>query len=80
MKKRLFIFVLILAVSFTVYLPAHANTISIDNKSTLSELASSGAIRDVRYIRVRGKRYKVWYSTYFRKGKRYVRINRIRRA
>lgn len=80
MKKRLFTFVLTLAVSLAVYLPAQANTISTDNKAFSSQLVSSNAVRDVRYVRVRGKRYKVWYNTYYRKGKRYIRITKVRRA
>ena len=80
MKKRLFTLVLTLAISLAVYLPAQAKNISFDNKSSLSELASSNALRDVRYVRVRGKRYKVWYTTYYRKGKRYIRITKVRRA
>lgn len=80
MKKRLFTFVLSLSVLLAVYIPSQARSFTEDSKSFSPNPVSASAVRDVRYVRVRGKRYKVWYSTYYRKGKRYVKIHKIRRA
>ena len=75
MKNKLFAFFLMFAVVGFVYLPSDVK--ASDNHSNVTELS---AAKDVRFVRVRGKRYKVWYKTFYKKGKRYVRITKIRRA
>jgi hypothetical protein len=79
MKKRFFAFLLLVAVAGSVYLPGQVR--AADNRvNSVITTAEISAAKDVRYVRVRGKRYKVWYKTFYKKGKRYVRITKIRRA
>ena len=79
MKNKLFAFLLLLGMVGFVYLPSQVK--AADNRSnTIISGSELTAAKDVRYIRVRGKRYKVWYKTFYKKGKRYVRITKMRRA
>ena len=79
MKNKLFAFLLLLGMVGFVYLPIQVK--AADNRSnTIISGSELTAAKDVRYIRVRGKRYKVWYKTFYKKGKRYVKITKIRRA
>ena len=75
MKNKLFAFLLLFGMFGFVYLPSQVK--AADNSSKTAEIS---AAKDVRFVRVRGKRYKVWYKTFYKKGKRYVRISKIRRA
>lgn len=79
MKNKLFALLLLVAVAGFVYLPSQVNAADTRSNSLISS-AELSAAKDVRYVRVRGKRYKVWYKTFYKKGKRYVRITKIRRA
>jgi hypothetical protein len=78
MKKLIVTFVFVFSMMFAMYLPAQAkdtnNSLNIITKT--STVASGG----VRYMRVRGKRYKVWFTTYRKRGRLYYRITKIRRA
>lgn len=79
MKNKLFAFLLLFGMFGFVYLPSQVK--AADNRSnTIISNAELTAAKDVRFVRVRGKRYKVWYKTFYKKGKRYVRISKIRRA
>jgi len=80
MRRKLFVLTLILATIFAVYLPAQAKDAKITNDNTTSGKVSFTALAQVRYVRIRGKRYKVWYKTFTRRGRRYVRVYRIQRA
>lgn len=77
MKNKFFAFLLLLGMFGFVYLPSQAADNRSNSTISNSELT---AVKDVRFVRVRGKRYKVWYKTFYKKGKRYVRVTKIRRA
>ncbi len=77
MKSNLLSLILVLVCIAGIYLPAQANDIKEVSASSNTVLNYS---KDVRYVYIRGKRYKVWYKTKYRKGKRYVQIYKVRRA
>ncbi|MCU0239613.1 MAG: hypothetical protein MUC29_09240 [Pyrinomonadaceae bacterium] len=77
MKKIILTFTFIFSMLFAMYLPIQAKDI---NKTSVNSNTSLNLSSDVRYVRIRGKRYKVWYKTYYKKGKRYYRILKVRRA
>ncbi len=79
MKNKFFGLLLILGTLGFVYLPGEARAADNRSESVVANTEAK-AFRDVRYVRVRGKRYKVWYKTYYKRGKRYVRITRVVRA
>lgn len=79
MKNKLFAFLLLFAVTGFLYLPSQVRAADKSSNSVISTTGLSAA-KDVRFVRVRGKRYKVWYKTFYKKGKRYVKITKIRRA
>lgn len=79
MKKLTLTFVFVFAMLFAMYLPAQAKDVNKPitvGKTTVTVNYSAG----VRYVRVRGKRYKVWYKIYYKHGRRYIRILRYQRA
>lgn len=79
MKKLTLTFVFVFAMLFAMYLPAQAKDVKQPvsfGKTTMTVNYSAG----VRYVRVRGKRYKVWYKIYYKNGRRYIRILRYQRA
>ena len=80
MRRKLFVLTLILAAVFAVYLPAQAKDAKTTKETVVAEKITVKALAQVRYVRIRGKRYKVWYRTYTRRGRRYVRVYRIQRA
>lgn len=80
MRRKLFVLALILATVFAVYLPAQAKDAKATNESVVSGKTTFNAAAQVRYVRLRGKRYKVWYKTFRRGGRRYVRVYRVQRA
>lgn len=80
MKNKLLAIIFVLATVGFLYLPASAKTADANNSKTLVEVNTANALNQVRYVRVRGKRYKVWYKTFRRNGRRYVRVTKIRRA
>ena len=80
MRRKLFVLTLILATVFAVYMPAQAKDAKITNDNATSGKVSYTALAQVRYVRIRGKRYKVWYKTFTRRGRRYVRVYRVQRA
>lgn len=79
MKKLTLTFVFVFAMLFAMYLPTQAKDIkqpiTIGKTTTTTIYASN-----VRYVWVRGRRYKVWYKIYYKRGKRYIRILRYQRA
>jgi hypothetical protein len=81
MRRKLFVLTLILAAAFAVYLPAQAKDSKAVNDDVVSgKITLTNALAQVRYVRIRGKRYKVWYKTFTRRGRRYVRVYRVQRA
>jgi hypothetical protein len=79
MRRKLFVLTLMIASAFAFYLPAQA----LDSKTTNRIVAGKtalNAVAEVRFVRVRGRRYKVWYRTFRRGGRKYVRIYRIQLA
>jgi hypothetical protein len=80
MRRKLFVLTLILATVFAVYLPAPAKDAKSANDNAASGKITFTASSQVRYVRIRGKRYKVWYRTFTRRGRRYVRVYRVQRA
>jgi hypothetical protein len=80
MRRKLFVLTLILATVFAVYMPAQAKDAKITNDNAVSGKVTFTALAQVRYVRMRGRRYKVWYKTFRRGGRRYVRVYRIQRA
>jgi hypothetical protein len=81
MRRKLFVLTLILATVFAVYLPAQAKDAKVVNDNAVSgKITYTAALGQVRYVRIRGKRYKVWYRTFTRRGRRYVRVYRVQRA
>lgn len=80
MRRKLFVLTLILAAVFAVYTPAQAKDAKPANDDAVSGKITFTAAAQVRYVRIRGKRYKVWYKTFTRRGRRYVRVYRVQRA
>jgi len=80
MKKKIFALFLVLATFEVIYLPTQAKAFDINDNTSLVRTVTTNFNRDVRYVRIRGKRYKVWYKVYYRRGRRYVRIQRVVRA
>jgi hypothetical protein len=80
MRRKLFVLTLVLASVFAVYLPAQATDAKVVNDDVISGKITYTAPAQVRYVRLRGKRYKVWYKTFTRRGRRYVRVYRVQRA
>ena len=80
MKKKLFTLLFVLATVGFICLPTSAKALEDTRTTNLSLSTTLKANNQVRYVRIRGKRYKVWYKTFRRNGRRYVRITRIRRA
>lgn len=80
MRRKLFVLTLILATVFAVYLPAQAKDAKATSDNVTFGKITFSAAAQVRYVRLRGKRYKVWYKTFRRGGRRYVRVYRVRRA
>jgi hypothetical protein len=80
MRRKLFVLTLILASVFAVYLPAQAKDAKAGSDPAVSRKTAVNALSQVRYVRMRGRRYKVWYKTFRRGGRRYVRVYRVRRA
>jgi hypothetical protein len=79
MKKIIVTFAFVISMMFAMYLPTQAkdnNSSNIVTGKTLTVAYGGG----VRYMRVRGKRYKVNFITYRKRGRLYYRITRIRRA
>lgn len=79
MKNKLFAFLLVLSTLGFVYLPSELKAADQNSNTTIS-VNETKAAKDVRYVRVRGKRYKVWYKIFYKNGRRYVRILKMRRA
>lgn len=79
MKNKVIALLLVIGTLGFVYLPSDVKAADSRSETTIS-VNESKAFKDVRYVRVRGKRYKVWYKTYYKRGKRYVRITRVVRA
>ena len=80
MKKKLFTVLFVLATVGFIWLPTSAKALEDTKTTNLIESTTLKANNQVRYVRVRGRRYKVWYRTFYRHGRRYVRVYRIRRA
>jgi hypothetical protein len=80
MRRKLFVLTLILAGVFAVYLPAQAKDTKAGNDNAVLGKIAVNALSQVRYVQLRGRRYKVWYKTFRRGGRRYVRVYRVRRA
>jgi hypothetical protein len=80
MRRKLFVLTLILATVFAVYLPAQAKDAKVTNDNIFNGKITLTASAQVRYVRIRGKRYKVWYKTFRRNGRRYVKVYRVQRA
>jgi hypothetical protein len=78
MKKIIVTFAFVFSMMFAMYLPAQAS--ESNNPSALLTKTSAAAFGGTRYIRVRGKRYKVRFTTYRKRGRLYYRITSIRRA
>lgn len=78
MKKLTVTFVFVFSMMIALYLPASAK--DTNSTSTIVSTKLSAASGGVRYIKVRGKRYKVWYNTFRKRGKLYYKITKIRRA
>jgi hypothetical protein len=78
MKKLIITFVFVFSMMFIMYLPVQAK--DSNNYSNITTKTSAVASAGVRYMRVRGKRYKVWFTTYRKRGRLYYRITKIRRA
>jgi hypothetical protein len=79
MKKIIVTFVFVFSMLFVMYLPTAAKDINKSaNIATKSLTVAYGG--GTRYMRMRGKRYKVSYITYRKRGRLYYRITRIRRA
>ena len=79
MKNKVIALLLVLGTLGFVYLPSEVKAADNSSSSILSTIEAK-ATKDVRYVRVRGKRYKVWYKTFYKNGRRYVRIIRYQRA
>jgi hypothetical protein len=79
MRRKLFVLTLIIASAFVFYLPAQARDSKTANRIVAGKTALQ-AVAEVRFVRVRGRRYKVWYRTFRRGGRKYVRIYRIQYA
>ena len=77
MRKFLFIFVLVVSMGM-VAMPAGAKTPGAGEKSSLNNV--SGNQTRTRYVRLRGKRYRVTYRLFKRGGRWYYRIVSARRA
>ena len=80
MRRKLFVLTLILASVLAIYLPAQAKNPKTANDNAVSGKVTFTALAQVRYVRIRGRRYKVWYKTFRRNGRRYVRVYRVQRA
>ena len=80
MRRKLFVLTLVLATVFAVYVPAQAKDAKVTNENVTAGKITYRASAQVRYVRIRGKRYKVWYKTFYRRGRRYVRVYRVQRA
>lgn len=77
MKKIVLVTFLILASCFVVF-PSNAKA-EVNKSNLISSGNFANQVR-TRYVWVRGKRYRVTYRTFTRKGRKYIRILSYRRA
>ena len=78
MKRKILVYLFVLATAAFIYLPAPAEALAKDaNNGSVKTLTANG---QTRYVHVRGRRYRVRYRVYRRHGRRYIRILRVRRA
>ena len=83
MRRKLFVLALILVSAFMFYVPAaEAKDLKNENLAAVTGGGKTNfnALGEVRVVRLRGRRYKVWYRTFWRGGRRYVRIYRVQYA
>lgn len=75
MQKKLFILVIILVNLFSLIISAQASDIKNLSEKSYSTFSAS---KDTRIIKVRGKRYKVWYKVSYKRGKRIIQIIKVK--
>jgi hypothetical protein len=80
MKKIIVTFVFVFSMMFAMYLPTQAKDNRNSSNPVTGKTLTVAYGGGVRYMRVRGKRYKVNFITYRKRGRLYYRITRIRRA
>lgn len=77
MKKIILVTFLIFASCLVVF-PSNAKA-EVNKANSIASGNSASQVR-TRYVKVRGKRYRVTYRTFTRNGRRYVKILSYRRA
>lgn len=77
MKKIILVTFLILASCFVIF-PSNAK--ALENKANSVTTGNFANQVRTRYVRVRGKRYRVTYRTFRRNGRTYIKILSYRRA